>query len=177
MSKFRRQLMMASMSEPVPPLPYDAEVEWLYMPYGSYINTGLRGLKLNSFDITCVVKADGFPSATASFFGVYANETRSKHSGGVIVRQYPQGTLNCYYGNYQASGDTSRNIELPSDFMTVRVTPTAFYLNGTMVGASYSAYNTALPDTNDGITMHLNCRKDYRNTLLIFHLSAQYPPY
>ena len=44
MSKFRRQLMAASMGEPVPPtppLPYDAEVEWLGYDGLQYIDTGI----------------------------------------------------------------------------------------------------------------------------------------
>ena len=42
MSKFRRQLMIASMGEPVPPLPYDAEVEYLEGTGTQYIDTGLQ---------------------------------------------------------------------------------------------------------------------------------------
>ena len=43
MSKFRRQLMMASISEPIPPLPYDAEVEYLESTGTQYIDTGIKG--------------------------------------------------------------------------------------------------------------------------------------
>jgi hypothetical protein len=45
MSKFRRQLMMANMSEPAPPapvLPYDAEVEYLESTGTQYIDTGCQ---------------------------------------------------------------------------------------------------------------------------------------
>ena len=41
MSKFRRQLMMASISEPIPPLPYDAEVEYLESTGTQWIDTGI----------------------------------------------------------------------------------------------------------------------------------------
>lgn len=44
MSKFRRQLMMASLVEPVPPpppLPYDAEVEYLESTGTQWIDTGI----------------------------------------------------------------------------------------------------------------------------------------
>ena len=92
--------------------PYDAEVEWIYMPYGSYLNTGISGLNLASFDIECVVKADGYPELAATFFGVFGNERRNAHAGGVIVRQYPEGTLNSYVGNYQASGEQTRSATL-----------------------------------------------------------------
>lgn len=45
MSKFRRQLMAASISEPVPPtppLPYDAEVEYLEASGAQYIDSGIN---------------------------------------------------------------------------------------------------------------------------------------
>ena len=42
MSKFRRQLMMASILEPIPPLPYDAEVEYLESTGTQWIDTGIN---------------------------------------------------------------------------------------------------------------------------------------
>lgn len=42
MSKFRRQLMMASMVEPVPPLPYDAEVEYLRSTGTQWFDLGVK---------------------------------------------------------------------------------------------------------------------------------------
>ena len=146
-----------------PPLPYDAEVEWIYMPLGSFVNTGVTGINLSSFDIECVIKADGYPSTASSFLGVYGNETRGKHTGGIMIRQYPEGTLNGFIGNYEASGDTTRSIALPSDFFTARLTPTAFYLDGTRVGNAITPYSTSLPNNPD-LALHINCRKDYRNT-------------
>lgn len=75
MSKFRRQLMMANLSEPVPPtppLPYDAEIEYLESTGTQYINTGVEV----AYEMPIEIKY-GVSKAHAGndivFFGHYAS--------------------------------------------------------------------------------------------------------
>lgn len=81
MSKFRRQLMMASMSEPVPPLPYDAEVEWLYSSgVGQYIDTEI------AYDSTVTIEASVKLVGTVLgyyMFGLYTTVNGSARRWGV----------------------------------------------------------------------------------------------
>lgn len=73
MSKFRRQLMMASMGEPVPPtppLPYDAEVEYLEGTGTQYIDTGVNMRQL--VDATYKIRLRSV-SGIQALFGVYTD--------------------------------------------------------------------------------------------------------
>lgn len=57
MSKFRRQLLMANAIPPVPPLPYDYEVEYLESSGAPYIDTGVYITKATTVDIKFQVTA------------------------------------------------------------------------------------------------------------------------
>ena len=86
MSKFRRQLMMASMGEPVPPtpvLPYDAEVEYLEttkngdytVPLGLMADEGTDRIEIKFHVITTDAQAR-FVSSNNAACRIYANGSK-----------------------------------------------------------------------------------------------------
>ena len=76
MSKFRRQLMMASMGEPVPPtppLPYDAEVEWLESDGYAYIDTEIVPTANTKVDVELALDTGFTLGNTAFLFGTFVD--------------------------------------------------------------------------------------------------------
>ena len=148
-------------------LPYDAEVEWLYMPHGSYVNTGVTNINLADFDISLTVKADGYPETASAFCGVYGLTSGSR-SYGVILRQYPSGTLQFFVGYVltTASAETNitRTVAMPSDYATMRITSSAAYFNGAQVGAGYSVPTDIRNLDSPDLWLCINARKDKTTT-------------
>lgn len=79
MSKFRRQLMMASMGEPIPPLPYDAEVEWLQSDGVAFINTNIAGTYNTRVEMGFTILS-GIPSN----FAIYGSRTSAGHDSNML---------------------------------------------------------------------------------------------
>lgn len=150
-----------------PPLPYDAEVEWLYMPHGSYVNTGVTNINLANFDISLTGKADGYPETASAFCGVYGL-TSGARSYGVILRQYPSGTVQFFVGYVLTTASTETNITrtvaMPSDYATMRITSSAAYLNGAQVGAGYSVPTNIRDLDSPDLWLCINGRKDKTST-------------
>lgn len=130
MSKFRRQLMMASFVEPVPPtppLPYDAEVEYLESTGAQYIDTGVdlddgtESIKL-VFEASLNKANDGgnsliiAASIPNSGVQVYTNSNNSIFNQGAtktfqLQRRYTFTTI---------TTNTSRSIQINSDAAAVQ---------------------------------------------------------
>ena len=146
-------------------LPYDAEVEWVYMPYGSYLNTGFYGVDYSDFDISLTVKADGYPEAAATLVGAYGTSTSGGRSGGVIIRQYPSGTIQSYVGSNFTSTDITRAMSMPSNFFTARLTTLGFYVENVLVGTNFDVSTWDSSRMNyEGLWFCVNGRKDWRWT-------------
>ena len=93
MSKFRRQLMMASLVEPVPPtppLPYDAEVEYLESTGTQYIDTGITPAANLSFSVTYQNSNSG--GTTPGYGNVFGARYASQDNE-YQVSQYSSGTV------------------------------------------------------------------------------------
>lgn len=69
MSKFRRMLMMANLGEPVPPLPYDAEVEYLESTNETKLVTDITFT--STTELTCTFSL-GVPGKRVFLCGIYS---------------------------------------------------------------------------------------------------------
>lgn len=110
MSKFRRQLMMASMVEPVPPtppLPYDAEVEFLQSSGTQYIDTGIY---VNGATTEFRMKYNGFGGCyfACGCRTAYDSKAFVFSNGGSNTTTY-----NKYFLNYSDGYDA--NVTCPND--------------------------------------------------------------
>lgn len=108
MSKFRRQLMMANAVPPTPPLPYDAEVEWIQSTGNEYIDTGIKP----SADIRLTVDGNFMNSAGANhMFGcLNTNGTVTRFHLGINTSKFLAGvgTMNGQVGTL--ASDTNRHL-------------------------------------------------------------------
>ena len=118
MSKFRRQLMMASMGEPVPPtpvLPYDAEVEWIkggvfqtsFVPSGNSVHTW-KYMHLQNLDYSYVFGVTPVESGKWMVFGGFNNtNTGTQILYGNSSKYYKNISLNTIYtGEANFSGSS-----------------------------------------------------------------------
>lgn len=103
MSKFRRQLMMASLVEPVPPtppLPYDAEVEYLESTGTQYIDTLLM------FDSEYKVEVTAILTPSVSEYDIIGNAVRTAaYAGKTILGFYNRFMF--FFNNPNARVDSS----------------------------------------------------------------------
>ena len=143
--------------------PSDADVEWLYMPYGSYVDTGVTGLDLTNFEIDLTVKADGYPETASAFCGVYGL-TSGIRSYGAIIRQYPQGTLQGLVVYVPQGSNTETNLSrtttLPSDYAQISLSSSAFSVDGAVIGSGYTVPGNIRDLNNADLWLCINGRKD-----------------
>ena len=111
MSKFRRQLMMANAVEPVPPtppLPYDAEVEWILSTGNEYIDTGIKP----SADIRLTVDGNFINSSGANHVFGCMNTSGSvtRFHIGINNSQFQAGVGTTYGRVGSLVSDTNRHL-------------------------------------------------------------------
>jgi hypothetical protein len=110
MSKFRRQLMMASMGEPVPPtpvLPYDAEVAWIQTDGLAYIDTGIKA--------TSSITSEGVYDITSNLGGalaVFGGRVGYNNKSNILYHYQNQNdyTSGWRFGNEEKSGNAGNAI-------------------------------------------------------------------
>ena len=114
MSKFRRMLMMASLSEPVPPtppLPYDAEVEYLESTGTQWIGVELLGK--NGYDFDYKVNFTQLSTSQATGIGGEYHSNKSCYLG--MVRT--NGTLAYHYKGTASPVVVASNIQTGTDYV------------------------------------------------------------
>ena len=138
MSKFRRQLMTASMGEPVPPtppLPYDARIDYLESTGNQYINTGISNETVNSlvFEITCQF------NATTSGYNGSGYTTSANQAFYALNSNSATGLYACF--SHNTTNMPKKMSDDKTGWHTFRVeisnSITSYYLDNTLI-ASYS---------------------------------------
>ena len=140
MSKFRRQLMMASNLEPIPPLPYDAEVEWLEGTGTQYIDSGIIGTSNVTVDIVC-----SYPKSSGSVALGFIWGSR------IGINNAEYGLIHSYIKNYRFAKTNSQDWVANTDYI-LRFTNTeqanqlkGFDLNGDLIvslNATFASFNS-----------------------------------
>ena len=151
MSKFRRQLMMARMGEPVPPtpvLPYDAEVEWLETDGNAWIDTGVKTSSNLRFDITMVLP-DSIGNAWlfGSRSGANAGQMAflSSATNGKDWRYGTKSSLNSglLKGEHNFKNSPDRNVLIIDGTTSISATNSTFSTNYTFYLFTFNANGTA----------------------------------
>lgn len=140
MSKFRRQLMMASMGEPVPPtppLPYDAEVEYLTGDGNSYVDLGYYPNTKTVMRIKYYAPATNVSACWVRWTGASTYD-----SFGPLSTSSSKQTI--YYGRY-SSGEYKQITISYWEVIDLEIGLTAITLNGTSYAISRSSFQSTYP--------------------------------
>ena len=146
MSKFRRQLMTASMSEPVPPtpvLPYDAEVEWLGIRQATYITTDYVPTG-NDIVIETKIGFIGYPT-TSNYAVWFAARSGATYRNYRILRSTDNNKI--LVGNYNTDSNATaitRTVEnsvctIKSEWGKITINGTEYALDTTNAGSENAA--------------------------------------